>query len=33
MFQTLLPNVGPGGLKNREDPNERAGKVGCNIYI
>ena len=27
MFQTLLPNVGPGALKNREDPNERAGKV------
>ena len=27
VFQTLLPNVGPGALKNREDPNERAGKV------
>ena len=26
MFQTQLPNVGPGALKNREDPNERAGK-------
>lgn len=27
MFQTLLPNVGPGALKSREDPNEKSGKV------
>ena len=26
MFQTILPTVGPGALKNGEDPNERAGK-------
>ena len=28
LVQTQLPTVGPGALKNREDPNERAGKVG-----
>lgn len=27
VFQTQLPNTGPGALKNREDPNERSGKV------
>ena len=27
VFQTQLPSVGPGALKTREDPNERAGKV------
>ena len=27
VFQTLLPTIGPGALKSREDPNERAGKV------
>ncbi|EEC01403.1 protein transport protein Sec24A, putative [Ixodes scapularis] len=26
VFQTCLPNVGPGNLKPREDPNQRAGK-------
>lgn len=26
VFQTCLPNVGPGALKSREDPNQRAGK-------
>ena len=29
--QTLLPTVGPGALKNREDPNERAGKNVQNL--
>ena len=24
---TQLPSVGPGALKSREDPNDRAGKV------
>ena len=33
MFQTLLPSVGPGALKNREDPNERAGKVTNTVRI
>ena len=27
VFQTILPTLGPGSLKNREDPNERASKV------
>ena len=27
MFQTVLPTVGPGALKAREDPNQRASKV------
>lgn len=26
MFQTCLPNVGPGALQQREDPNTRASK-------
>ncbi len=26
VFQTQLPTVGPGALKSREDPNQRAGK-------
>ncbi|XP_055928214.1 protein transport protein Sec24A-like isoform X2 [Argiope bruennichi] len=28
---TTLPNYGPGALKNREDPNQRAGKDISNI--
>lgn len=26
VFQTCLPNLGPGSLQSREDPNTRAGK-------
>lgn len=26
MFQTCLPNVGPGALQSRENPNERSAK-------
>ena len=25
VMQTQLPTVGPGALKSREDPNQRAG--------
>ncbi|GFU59402.1 protein transport protein Sec24B [Nephila pilipes] len=31
VVQTTLPNYGPGALKNREDPNQRAGKDISNI--
>ncbi|GFY70829.1 protein transport protein Sec24B [Trichonephila inaurata madagascariensis] len=31
VVQTTLPNYGPGALKNREDPNQRAGKDVSNI--
>ncbi|GIY28448.1 protein transport protein Sec24B [Caerostris darwini] len=31
VVQTSLPNYGPGALKNREDPNQRAGKDISNI--
>lgn len=31
VFQTCLPNVGPGNLKPREDPNQRAGKEIANL--
>ena len=33
VFQTQLPTVGPGALKCREDPNERAGKVSNMVNI
>lgn len=26
MFQTCLPNIGPGALQSRENPNERSAK-------
>lgn len=26
MFQACLPNIGPGALKAREDPTQRAGE-------
>lgn len=26
VFQTCLPNKGPGALQSRENPNERSGK-------
>ncbi|CAN7993942.1 unnamed protein product [Ixodes hexagonus] len=31
VFQTCLPNLGPGSLKPREDPNQRAGKEIANL--
>lgn len=31
VFQTCLPNAGPGSLKPREDPNQRAGKEIMNL--
>lgn len=31
VIQTCLPNYGPGQLKNREDPNQRAAKDVSNI--
>ncbi|XP_064458307.1 protein transport protein Sec24A-like isoform X2 [Ornithodoros turicata] len=31
VFQTCLPTVGPGSLKPREDPNQRAGKEIANL--
>nr|XP_042899770.1 protein transport protein Sec24A-like [Parasteatoda tepidariorum] len=31
VFQSSLPNYGPGALKNREDPNQRAAKDVSNI--
>lgn len=31
VFQTCLPNAGPGSLKPREDPNQRAGKEIANL--
>lgn len=31
VIQTCLPNSGPGALKNREDPNQRAAKEVTNI--
>ncbi|XP_077505314.1 protein transport protein Sec24AB isoform X2 [Amblyomma americanum] len=31
VFQTILPNAGPGSLKPREDPNQRAGKEILNL--
>lgn len=31
VFQTCLPNMGPGSLKPREDPNQRAGKEIANL--
>ncbi|CAG0920020.1 unnamed protein product [Notodromas monacha] len=31
VFQTQLPDVGPGALKSREDPNQRAGKDVHNL--
>ena len=31
VFQANLPNVGPGALKSREDPNQRASKDVPNL--
>ena len=31
VFQASLPNIGPGALKSREDPNQRAGKDVPNL--
>lgn len=31
VFQASLPNIGPGALKPREDPNQRAGKDVPNL--
>ncbi|XP_035211322.1 protein transport protein Sec24A-like isoform X2 [Stegodyphus dumicola] len=31
VVQTCLPNYGPGALKNREDPNQRAAKDVSNV--
>ena len=31
MVQTTLPNVGPGKLENREDPNQRASSKPANL--
>lgn len=31
VFQCTLPNIGPGALKAREDPNQRAAKDVPNL--
>uniref|UniRef100_A0A183DBZ4 Sec23_trunk domain-containing protein n=1 Tax=Gongylonema pulchrum TaxID=637853 RepID=A0A183DBZ4_9BILA len=31
VFLTVLPNTGPGALKNREDPNQRAAAEVLNL--
>lgn len=31
VMQTALPNIGPGKLQNREDPNQRASTKPANL--